>query len=165
MPTPTMPSTIPAANNQTATPHIPAANATTATIPHHTTEPRMMGAEVTAVYQQDIIEHYCQVVRDDIDVYGAEKAEERWRVVCDYHDTEPWWHMVVRQVKPILRNALMQNRQWENHLREEGVKRQSATQNVQLVTSPEMNVQNLTTNQVNELHDNNQATISYGSEG
>jgi len=160
-----MPSTIPAANNQTATPHIPAANATTATIPHHTTEPRMMGAEVTAVYQQDIIEHYCQVVRDDIDVYGAEKAEERWRVVCDYHDTEPWWHMVVRQVKPILRNALMQNRQWENHLREESVRQEGHVQTVKLVMPSNMNVENMSTHQVNDVHNNHQATISYGSEG
>lgn len=160
-----MPPTIPAANNQTATPHIPAANATTATIPHHTTEPRMMGAEVTAVYQQDIIEHYCQVVRDDIDMYGAEKAEERWRVVCDYHDTEPWWHMVVRQVKPILRNALMQNRHWENHLREESVRQEGHVQTVKLVMPSNMNVENMSTHQVNDVHNNHQATISYGSEG
>ncbi len=54
----------------------------------------------------------CAWVKEQIEMYGVDKAQARWRVICDLHETEDWWPSVVRLVKPILVEAIkIRNRQ------------------------------------------------------
>ena len=42
---------------------------------------------------------FCQKVEREIKRYGVEEAMKRWRVICDYLQTEDWFPPVVREVE------------------------------------------------------------------
>lgn len=42
---------------------------------------------------------FCQKVGREIKRYGVEEAMKRWRVICDYLQTEDWFPSVVREVE------------------------------------------------------------------
>lgn len=50
-------------------------------------------------------EAYCLKVKREIKRYGVEKALMRWRVMCDYMQTEEWWPYVARKVEDVFDEA------------------------------------------------------------
>ena len=48
---------------------------------------------------------YCDKVKLEIRFYGVEKAMARWRVICDYMQTEDWWPAVARAVEKVFDKA------------------------------------------------------------
>ena len=46
-----------------------------------------------------------QKVEREIRRYGVEQAMGRWRVVCDYMQTEDWWPAVARDVEAVFDQA------------------------------------------------------------
>ena len=57
--------------------------------------PALQSADATA----PVYERYCKKIRREINIYGIEQALARWRVVCDYMQTEDWWHVVAAKVE------------------------------------------------------------------
>ena len=50
-------------------------------------------------------EAYCVKVKREIKRYGVEQALLRWRVMCDYMQTEEWWPYVARKVEEVFDDA------------------------------------------------------------
>ncbi|MBR4389023.1 MAG: hypothetical protein IKT00_07580 [Prevotella sp.] len=48
---------------------------------------------------------FCEKVKREITRYGVENALTRWRVVCDYLQTECWWPEVARKVELVFDDA------------------------------------------------------------
>lgn len=57
--------------------------------------PALQSADAAA----PVYERYCKKIRREINIYGIEQALARWRVVCDYMQTEEWWHVVAAKVE------------------------------------------------------------------
>ena len=57
--------------------------------------PALQSADAAA----PVYERYCKKIRREINIYGLEQALARWRVVCDYMQTEEWWHVVAAKVE------------------------------------------------------------------
>ena len=49
-----------------------------------------------------VYERYCKRFKLEIKLYGLKQAMDRWRVVCDYMQTEEWWPAVACKVEEII---------------------------------------------------------------
>ena len=49
--------------------------------------------------------NFCKKVARDIMRYGVDEAMNRWRVVCDYLQTEPWWPETAEEVEALFDDA------------------------------------------------------------
>ena len=74
---------------------------------------------------------FCKRVEREIKRYGVEMAMSRWRVVCDYLQTEPWWPTVANRVEALFDDAYDRR----NRLQMEAANRQPAPL-VQLNNNP-----------------------------
>ena len=64
-----------------------------------------------------------QKVEREIRRYGVEEAMKRWRVICDYMQTEDWFPPVVRKVEKVFDSAFDER----NRQRAESASRQAAS--------------------------------------
>ena len=68
---------------------------------------------------------YCNKVKREIRRYGVDRAMARWRVMCDYMQTEDWWPAVARAVELVFDNAYEErNRILEEDRKNKGPKLQ-----------------------------------------
>ena len=99
---------MPAAAN--IVPHSPSnGNAVLASAPEKAEEATVISAvlasapekaeEATVMSAEQV--KFCKKVEREILRYGVNGAMERWRVVCDYMQTEDWWPSVAREVEVV----------------------------------------------------------------
>ena len=95
-------------------------------------------------------EAFCRKVKREIKRFGVEKALSRWRVMCDYMQTEDWWPFVARKVEAVIDDAFEERdrREQAEHDRQrqaEQQRQQAALVNV-LVSQLQSNRQEITDN-------------------
>ena len=57
-----------------------------------------------------------QKVEREIKRYGVDMAMERWRVMCDYMQTEDWWPAVAREVETVFDEAYEERNRQQTEL-------------------------------------------------
>ena len=57
-----------------------------------------------------------QQVEREIKRYGVDVAMERWRVMCDYLQTEDWWPAVAREVEMLFDEAYEERNRQQTEL-------------------------------------------------
>ncbi len=59
---------------------------------------------------------FCKKVAREINRYGVDEAMRRWRVVCDYMQTEAWWPMAAEEVETLFDAAYEERNRWKMEL-------------------------------------------------
>ena len=65
-----------------------------------------------------IQEAFCKKIKREIKRYGVEQALSRWRVMCDYMQTEDWWPAVARKVEDVIDEAFEERERQQQAERE-----------------------------------------------